>query len=252
MLLTCKRFFRLHVNLFDKSLKYMARRWRNRTSHKIVNYPVNGFEAHDVHQKHKPSKSVIIPHRFLFTMVFLAFFSGCGTISNIFNAKSIYDIYGVGVDERSVYHIAKDRYIITQIQSYIAQNFLSKLLKIDVESFYGHVYLIGEYDKKSNINALLHFTKNLENVKHITTYLINSNKRENCHITDDISLIAKVKSALFADDDIWATDIHVHSVNCKVILAGIVKTEVEKLRANAIAKNIEGVKDTVLLIRALN
>lgn len=230
----------------------MARRWRNRTSHKIVNYPVNGFEAHDVHQKHKPSKSGIIPYRFLFTISLLIFLSGCGFVSDMMTGKNIYDIYGVSVDKRSVYNIAKDRYIITQIQSHIAQNIPSKLLKIDVESFYGHVYIIGEYEKKIHMDRLISYTKSLKNVRKITTYLLDTKKREHCNFSEDVALIAKVKTALLADKGILGTNVHVHVFDCKVILVGIVQNEAIKLRAQAISKHTQGVKESISLLRALH
>lgn len=173
-------------------------------------------------------------------------------MSDIFTGKNIYDIYGVSVDKRSAYNIAKDRYIITQIQSHIALNIPSKLLKIDVESLYGHVYLIGEYDKKIHIDRLLSFTKGLKNVRKITTYLLESKKRTNCNFSEDVALIAKVKTALFADKDIRGTNVHVHVFDCKVILVGIVQNEATKLRAQAISKNTKGVKESISLLRALH
>lgn len=185
-------------------------------------------------------------------LICLVVFCGCsGVMSDLFMGKNIYDVYGLSVDERGLYTIAKDRKIITKIQAYIASLGLSKALSIDVESFYGQVYLIGEYSSVGEKNKIIEYTRRIEGVRHVTTYLQKDSNRKNCSSVEDLSLITQIKSSLLANESIWGTDIHVHVVQCNAVLAGIVKTTVEKEKAIYIAKHTSGIKSVTSFIRAI-
>lgn len=238
--------------------EFLARRWWNRTTHEIVNYPVNGFEARDVHQNHSPSakRNSIIPQKSIFLIIFITCcfsLSGCAPISNPFDGKSVYDIYGVSVDKRSLYSISKDRYIVTQIQGYIGSMHAADVFTLDVESLYGYVYLIGEYNTKKEKQKLLNYVKNVVNVRKVTYYLLDKSKREpSCSLSDDASLLFKVKSTMLADRYLTGPNVHVHVVQCNVILAGIVQNAYKRDRAIELARGIKGVKSVKSFIRALH
>lgn len=233
----------------------MARRWQNRTAHQIVNYPVNGFEARDVHQKHKPSKKGIVPKKTLYFILIListVIFQGCGgyLVSNLSSGKNAYDIYALSVDRRDFYTLGKDALIITQIKSFLANENLFNSLSLGVESFYGFVYLIGEFKTKENLRRAINYAKSVSGVRKVTAYVKFENQRDRCTFTDDLMILSKVKTALFADKGVIGSNVHVHTLQCKVIVLGIVANDYRKERAEKIIEKL-GYK-VVSFIRALN
>jgi hyperosmotically inducible protein len=59
---------------------------------------------------------------------------------------------------------------------------------------------------------------------------------------DDATLTTKVKTALLADSQVKGTQINVDSNNGIVTLSGSVATKSEKMRAEQLAQNVDGVK----------
>ncbi len=59
---------------------------------------------------------------------------------------------------------------------------------------------------------------------------------------DDAAVTTKVKTALLADSQVKGTQINVDTDNGNVTLSGSVATASEKMRAEQLAQNVEGVK----------
>lgn len=59
---------------------------------------------------------------------------------------------------------------------------------------------------------------------------------------DDSVITAKIKSALVADRDVKAFDIHVQTRHGEVLLSGSVESQAQVERAVTIAKKIDGVR----------
>jgi len=62
---------------------------------------------------------------------------------------------------------------------------------------------------------------------------------------NDTILITKVKTTLINQQGLEGLDIHVNSYNGVVQLSGFVDTDVEKLLAEQIVRNVDGVKEVV-------
>lgn len=233
----------------------MARRWQNRTARQIVNYPANGFEARDVHQNHKPSKISIIPKKtlhFILLPISMFCFLGCGGyyLSSLSSGKNVYDVYSLSVDRRGLYELGKDAWIITQIKSFLAQEKMLDSLYVGVESFYGNVYIIGEFESKKELNRVKNYAKQTSGVRKVVVYGVLSHHVKKCSSVENFAIMAKVKAALFADKQIIGSNVHVHALQCKVIMLGIVQNDYKKERAQMIGKNMG--YEVVSYIRALN
>lgn len=59
---------------------------------------------------------------------------------------------------------------------------------------------------------------------------------------DDAYLTTKVKAAIVSEPDLKATEIHVETFQGTVQLSGFVSTREAAARADAVARNVEGVK----------
>jgi hyperosmotically inducible protein len=163
-------------------------------------------------------------------LIFLLALNGCGTI------------YSTAVDERNVSTIAND----TTIKGSIVKKFYDddkiKSLDISTGCYQGHVYLVGEYGTTDQKNRAIKIAKSVEGVKDVTTYLLPKKKDDSCGTTDNLEIVGKVKAKLVGDKEIWSTNIDVKSIQCQVVLYGLVGTKKEISKAIAHAKSVEGVR----------
>ena len=156
--------------------------------------------------------------------------SGCGTI------------YKVAMDERSISTQARDEKITTAIRDAFIKDDNIKVLDISTYCYNGHVYLVGEYDTSAQKNEAVRAAKGVEGVLSVTDHFLPKEQDNACGITDNVKLMAKVKGKLIADKDIGSTDIEVKTVQCTVVLLGLVSSQNQINEAIAHAKSVEGVR----------
>jgi len=157
-------------------------------------------------------------------------------------ASSCTTLYKAAVDERSVKTIASDTEIKANIVKKFVENDTIKALDIFTACYDSHVYLVGEYESEKQKNLVFEIAEKTEGVKTVTTYLLPKKKSDTCGTKDNISITANVKKNLIKDKNIWSTNIDVRTVQCNVILVGIVKSNEEIQKAIAHAKSVEGVR----------
>ena len=99
-------------------------------------------------------------------------FSSCAApLAPAGNALSVYDIYSVARDRRSVSEVASDKLIQTKIQSKILFTKGLSSWDLEVECFYGEVYLIGLLESEAMREPLLALAHETEGVRRVHTYL---------------------------------------------------------------------------------
>ena len=172
----------------------------------------------------------------LMVMNFLG--SGCGTA------------YKVVMDERNVKTQAHDEKIEMAIRKKIAESERVKFIDISTYCFNGDVYLIGEYDVSSQKNDAVKLAKEVEGVRSVTEYFLQKKVGDHCGTTDNLELVAKVKARLIKDKDIWSTNVKVESVQCNIVLLGLVGSKNEINKAIAHARSIPGVRSVKSFLRA--
>ncbi|MDC0336531.1 BON domain-containing protein, partial [Pseudodesulfovibrio sp.] len=106
----------------------------------------------------------------------------------------------------------------------------------------GHAYLIGEYESRAQVERAVAIAKSVEGVHRVTTYMLPKRAQDYCGTTDNLDIYRQVKQLLIADNDIWSTNIDVKTIQCNVVLLGIVGSNKEKADAYAHAKSIKGVR----------
>lgn len=159
-------------------------------------------------------------------------------------------IYTTVVDERNVKTIASDTKIKVKILKTFIDDDTIKALDISTACYYGHVYLVGEYETKKQIKRAIEIAKKTEGVKTVTTYLLPKKKGGPCGAKDNLTITAKVKGKLIKDKDIWSTNIDVKTVQCNVVLYGIVGSKEEIRKAIAHAKSVEGVRSVKSFLKS--
>jgi hyperosmotically inducible protein len=171
--------------------------------------------------------------------IVLSIFSGCTTA------------YEAAVDERHVSTIADDTVIKGKILKKFFEDDKVKPLDISIGCYRGHVYLVGEYDDPVQKVRVLEIAKSVEGVKRVTTYLVAKKKNDFCGFDDNLAIEGKVKAKLIGDKDIWSTNIVVKSVQCHVVLYGLVGSKTEIDKAIAHAKSVGGTRGVTSLLESV-
>jgi hyperosmotically inducible protein len=175
----------------------------------------------------------------LMLFILLAGVSGCVTI------------YKTAVDERSIGTIASDTKIKTVILKRFIDDETIKTLDIFAASYDGNVYLVGEYETLRQKNQAVEIAKGVEGVKNVTTYMLLKKKDGPCGTKVNLKLTAKTMGKLIKDKSIWSTNVDVKTVQCNVVLVGLVGSKEEIKKAVAHAKSVEGIKSVKSFLQAI-
>ncbi|WP_321403625.1 BON domain-containing protein [Maridesulfovibrio sp.] len=168
------------------------------------------------------------------------FFTGCSTA------------YKAVMDERSISTQTADATISgTIMKKYLDDDDVS-VMGIEPYTFAGHVYLVGEYENLGQKSKAISIAENVEGVTNVTQYLLLKKELPDCGTTENLSILADVKSSLIGDGDIWSTNVEVKVVQCQVVLLGLVGSESEINKSITHAKNTEGVRKVKSYLRVSN
>lgn len=158
-------------------------------------------------------------------------------------------VYDVAVEERSVGTYASDEKIAFVIEKDFLADDMVKYLDFDASSYEGLVYITGEYESRAQVDRAVKIAKAVEGVRSVTTYLLPKRANDSCGTTDNLQLYADVKNALVQDKDIWSTNIEIKTVQCNVVLLGIVGSEAERAKAVTHAKAVKGARSVKSFLR---
>ncbi|MDD3313271.1 BON domain-containing protein [Pseudodesulfovibrio sp.] len=150
--------------------------------------------------------------------------------------------YNVAVDERTTGQWVDDNTIALTIEKDFLADDLVKYLDYDAFSYRGHVYVVGEYESREQVDRAVKLAKGVEGVRQVTTYLLPKREDDGCSTADKLGIYQKLKQALVDDKNIWSTNIEIEIVQCNVVLLGIVGSSAEKSAAEAHAKAVKGVR----------
>ncbi len=151
-------------------------------------------------------------------------------------------VYKAAVDERNVSTIASDEKITLLIKKEFLNDDSVKYLDYDVASYQGHVYIMGEYESRTQADRAVTLARKVEGVHKVTTYLLPKKKNDTCGTLDSLELEASIKKRLIEDKDVWSTNVDVYMVQCNAVLVGMVGSSAERNRAIAHAKSVPGVR----------
>jgi len=171
-----------------------------------------------------------------FLLVALA--SGCTTI------------YKTAVDERSVSEIASDTRIKLSILHDFGDDEDINVLDFFVGVYEGDVYLVGAYRNAAQKNRAIEIAKKTENVKSVSTYMLPEKKDHPCTTSVNLEITARVKAKLIGDKDIWSTNVDVKTVQCNVVLVGLVGSPAEIKKSIAHANEVENVRKVRSFLKA--
>ena len=158
-------------------------------------------------------------------------------------------VYDVAVEERTVGDYANDEKITFVIEEKFLEDDLVKYMDFDASSYEGLVYIVGEYESRAQVDRAISIAKSVEGVRSVTTYLLPKKANDPCGTTDNLKLMATLKKDLVADKDVWSTNVEIKTVQCNIVLLGIVGSTAEKERIIDHAKKTEGARSVKSFLR---
>ncbi|MBR8463278.1 BON domain-containing protein [Campylobacter sp. faydin G-24] len=162
---------------------------------------------------------------------------------------NIYDVYSISRDQRDISTIANDKYIQSKIASKIL--FTSGLSSndIEIECFYGEVYIIGLVKNEAMHKKLIEIAKNTSGVKKVYQYI---SIKKNYYPCDNIKILLNLKQNLFSDSIIEGTNVRVSVVGCDVVFSGVIESIEQEKHALWYAKHIDGVESVFSFMRMVD
>jgi hyperosmotically inducible protein len=162
---------------------------------------------------------------------------GCSTIASTAGTS----IYKVTVDERKVSTIAEDTKITITVLTKFIDDDLVKAQDISIFCYDGHVFLVGEYDLNEQKKRSLKIARSVEGVKSVTAFLSPKSQNNSCSPLDNLVISTKLRMKLIIDRDILSTNVDVETVNCTVVLLGIVGSKQDIKKVVTHAQNVTGI-----------
>ncbi len=171
------------------------------------------------------------------TLLILSTLQGCAAVAVVAITTSA----SVATDRRSIGNQIDDQSIEVEAYNEIAKNkSLNDNTNIHITSVNGSVLIIGQAPTTYLRDQALKIVNEVEGIVQIHNQIRIGNITSITTQTNDVWITSKVKTALFASDDVNGSDIKVITENAEVFLMGIVS----KKEADAtikITRNISGV-----------
>lgn len=158
-------------------------------------------------------------------------------------------VYDVAVEERSVGQYVDDEQITFQIEKDFLADDKVKYLDYDASSYEGHVYIVGEYESRSQVDRAVAIAKGVDGVRKVTTYMLPKRSHDYCGTTDNLEIYGRLKKDLVADKDIWSTNVEIKTIQCNVVLLGIVGSMNEREKIIDYANKTKGVRSVKSYLR---
>jgi hyperosmotically inducible protein len=159
--------------------------------------------------------------------------------------------YDAAVTDRKVETYAKDETIEAEIASKLLADETAKFLDVSSYCYTGNVYLVGEYETENQKERAILIARGVKGVASVTPYMLPKREVKGCGSTDNLVITSEVKSKLIGDKEIWSTNVDVKTVQCNVVLLGVVGSKKEIDKAIAHTKSVKGVRGIKSFLRSV-
>ncbi len=159
--------------------------------------------------------------------------------------------YDAAVTDRKVETYAKDESIEAEIASKMIADDTAKFMDVSVFCYSGNVYLVGEYETDKQKERAITIARGVNGVTSVTPYILAKREVKGCGSTDNVTITSQVKTKLIGDKDIWSTNVDVKTVQCNVVLLGVVGSKKEIDKSIAHTKSVKGVRGIKSFLRSV-
>jgi hyperosmotically inducible protein len=164
----------------------------------------------------------------VFLLVFFVFF-GC-------------TVYDTVIRDRNAEIYARDEVKEATIRAKFIEDPGVKAMDVSIYFYGGQAYLVGEYDSPYQRDRAVMLAGSVSGVKSVAAYLLPKTKDERCGPADNTRINSEVKAKILRDSGIWSTSVDVKSVQCDVVLLGVVGSRRQIGKAVDHAFSIPGVR----------
>jgi hyperosmotically inducible protein len=143
--------------------------------------------------------------------------------------------------QRSAGETIDDGVLTTRVKTALIGDARTKARKIDVETFRGEVQLNGFVDSAAEKTAATSVARSVKGVTTVKNNLQIGGDRTAGQVVDDVTITAKVRTALIEDPRTKSHQIEVTTNSGVVQLAGFVDNATNKTVAEQLANRVAGV-----------
>jgi len=151
-------------------------------------------------------------------------------------------VYDTVIRERNAEVYARDEVKEANIRAKFIEDPGLKSMDVTAYFYGGQAYLIGQYDSPYQRDRAIMLAGSVTGVKSVAAYLLPKTKDEHCGLADNTRINSEVKAKILRDSAIWSTSVDVKSVQCNVVLLGVVGSQKQIGRAVDHAFSISGVR----------
>lgn len=177
----------------------------------------------------------LIPLIFLVILVF----SGCSIRSAIRN--TVETIYKTSVDERPLHHILNDKKLTGLIMAKLIEDDVTHLLDVSAVCYFGYPFVVGQCSTIDEAQRIMDIAQEVTG-KPAVPYLLKKGEEEDCNPAINLEVAYETMARITTDKKIFATNVTIKSVQCQVILLGVLGSKESILATIAHAKSVSGVK----------
>jgi hyperosmotically inducible protein len=150
-------------------------------------------------------------------------------------------VYDTVIRERNAETYARDEVKEAKIRAKFIEDPSVKAMDAATYVYGGQAYVVGEFDSPYQRDRAVMLAGSVSGVKSVTVYLLPTAKDERCRSVDNARINSEVKAKIIRDSGIRSANIDVKSVQCNVVLLGVVGSQREIGRAVDHAFSIPGV-----------
>lgn len=163
-------------------------------------------------------------------------------------------IYGSAVDERSLRQQIVDSVIAGHAQAEFYRHKKIRPLQITAYSYFGKLYLVGEYDSQEQLALIYECVNKVENKRAVISRLYQKRPKDeepteeemdDPHFISEQAMAIKVKAQLLADFDVTSSPVSVEVLQGDVVLLGVISEQEERDKIVAHALSTAGVNRVV-------
>jgi len=151
-------------------------------------------------------------------------------------------VYDTVIRERNAEVYARDEVKEATIRAQFIEDPGVRAMDVSTYFYGGQAYLVGEYDSPYQRDRAVMLAGSVSGVKSVAAYLLPKTKDERCGPADNTRINSEVKAKILRDSGIWSTNVDVKSVQCNVVLLGVVGSQKQIGRAVDHAFSISGVR----------
>ncbi len=156
--------------------------------------------------------------------------------------KGAETIYKTSVDERSIRHILNDKKLSGLIMTELVKDDMTNVLDVTAECYFGYPFVVGECNNLEEAQRIMDIAQKITEKSPIP-YLVKKGAAKDCNPVLNLKISTEVKARLVADKKIFATNVVVKSVQCKIVLLGVLGSKESILAAIEHSEKVEGVKE---------